>query len=104
VRGVLARLTRQHEANEPRPWKMSEAPADYLAELLAHIVGIEVRLTRLEGKRKLSQQYSQADREGVMRGLEARGERGLAQAMREVKAEVAKQAPAASAANGRTGP
>lgn len=104
VRGVLARLTRQHEANEPRPWKMSDAPADYLAELLAHIVGIEVRLTRLEGKRKLSQQYSQADREGVMRGLEARGEAGLAQAMREVKAQVAKQAPAPSAANGRTGP
>lgn len=82
VRGVVARLTRQHEADQPVPWKMADAPADYLAEQLGRIVGIEIRLTRLEGKRKLNQHHRPADREGAILELEARGNRGLAQAMR----------------------
>lgn len=83
VRGVVGRLTRQHEADQPLPWKMGEAPADYLAEQLRHIVGIEIRLTRLDGKRKLNQHHQQADREGAIQGLEAHGNHGLAQAMRD---------------------
>ena len=83
VRGVVARLTREHEAGQPRPWQMGDAPADYLAEQLSHIVGLEIRLARLDGKRKLSQHHPQPDREGAMRGLEARGHQGLAQAMRD---------------------
>lgn len=83
VRGVVARLTRQHEAAQPQPWKMSDAPADYLAETMRHIVGIEVRLTRLEGKRKLSQNHEARDRDGAIQGLAASGNAGLAQAMRE---------------------
>ena len=82
VRGVVARLTRQHEADQPVPWKMGDAPADYLALQLSHIVGIEVRLTRLDGKRKLNQHHRQPDREGAIHGLEARGNHALAQAMR----------------------
>lgn len=83
VRGVVARLTRQHEAALPQPWKMSDAPADYLTETLRHIVGIEVRLTRLEGKRKLSQHHEARDREGAVQGLRASGNAALAQAMQE---------------------
>ncbi|MBS0434538.1 MAG: FMN-binding negative transcriptional regulator [Proteobacteria bacterium] len=83
VRGVVARLTRQHEADQPLPWKMGDAPADYLAAQLGNIVGIEIRLTRLDGKRKLNQHHRPADREGAIQGLEARGNRGLAQAMRD---------------------
>lgn len=83
VRGVVARLTREHEAKQPEPWKMGDAPADFLAEELAHIVGLEVRLTRLDGKRKLCQHYDLADREGAIRGLEAGGNPGLAQAMKD---------------------
>jgi transcriptional regulator len=83
VRGVVARLTRQHEASEPQPWKMGDAPTDYLAEQLSHIVGIEVRLSRLEGKRKLSQHHQAPDREGAIRGLEAQGNADLARAMQE---------------------
>lgn len=83
VRGVVARLTRRHEADQPQPWKMGDAPADYLAEQLSHIVGIEVRLTRLEGKRKLNQHHATPDREGAIRGLESVGNAGLAQAMRD---------------------
>lgn len=82
VRGVVARLTRQHEADQRQPWKMGDAPSDYIAEQLSHIVGIEVRVTRLEGKRKLNQHHELQDREGAIRGLEARGQHGLAQAMK----------------------
>lgn len=83
LRGVLARLTRQHEASLPQPWKMGDAPADYLAEMLGHIVGIEVRLTRLEGKRKLNQHHNAADREGTIQGLSSQGHADLAKAMNE---------------------
>ena len=83
VRGIVARLTRQHEAAQPQPWKMSDAPADYLADTLRHIVGIEVRVTRLEAKRKLSQHHEARDRDGAIQGLEASGNPGLAQAMRD---------------------
>ena len=83
VRGVVARLTRRHEADQPQPWKMGDAPADYLAEQLSHIVGIEVRLTRLECKRKLNQHHATFDREGAIRGLEFIGNADLAQAMRD---------------------
>ncbi|CAN7326013.1 FMN-binding negative transcriptional regulator [Variovorax sp. LjRoot178] len=82
LRGVVARLTRQHESDQPQPWKMGDAPPDYLAEELSHIVGIEVCLTRLEGKRKLNQHHETRDREGAIRGLEERGNHGLAQAMK----------------------
>lgn len=83
VRGVVARLTREHEASLPRPWKMGDAPPDYLAEQLRHIVGIEIRLARLDCKRKLNQHHEDGDREGAIQGLESRGNHGLAQAMRD---------------------
>jgi len=83
VRGVVARLTRQHEASEPRPWKMGDAPSDYIADQLSHIVGIEIRLTHLEGKRKLNQHHETRDREGAIHALEDRGNTGLAEAMRQ---------------------
>ena len=83
VRGVVARLTREHEADQPTPWKMGDAPADYLSEQLRHIVGIEVRLSRLDCKRKLNQHHERRDREGAIHGLDARGNHGLAQAMRD---------------------
>ncbi|MGF6493705.1 transcriptional regulator [Luteibacter sp. 621] len=82
VRGVVARLTREHEARLPEPWKMSDAPADYLAEELAHIVGIEVEITRLKGKRKLSQNRTSGDFEGAVNGVEGSGNLALANAMR----------------------
>lgn len=82
VRGVVARLTRQHEAGQPQPWKMGDAPADYLDEMLQHIVGLEVRVSRLEGKRKLSQHHEMPDRLGAVDGLQASGNTGLAGAMR----------------------
>ena len=82
VRGVVARLTRQHEASQPVPWKMGDAPADYMAEQLSHIVGIEIRLSRLDCKRKLNQHHERREREGAIQGLESLGNHGLAQVMR----------------------
>ena len=83
LRRVLALLTRTHEAAEPQPWKMGDAPADYLAEQLQRIVGIELRITRLVGKRKLGQNHELRDREGAIQALDARGQSPLAQAMRD---------------------
>ena len=83
LRRVLALLTRTHEAAEPQPWKMGDAPADYLAEQLQRIVGIEVRISRLVGKRKLNQHHELRDREGAIQALDARGQSPLAQAMRD---------------------
>jgi transcriptional regulator len=85
VRGVVARLTREHEAGEPKPWKMGDAPADYIADLVTKIVGLEVEVTRWEGKRKLSQNREARDFQGVVDALEAGGEADLAAAMRAVE-------------------
>ncbi|AVP56514.1 FMN-binding negative transcriptional regulator [Pulveribacter suum] len=87
VRSVVARLTRQHEAGEPRPWKMGDAPREYLDEMLRAIVGIEVRITRIEGKRKLSQNRTAPDRQGAIDALHGRGQDALAQAMRAAAGE-----------------
>lgn len=84
VRGLVARLTREHEkrSNQPKPWMMGDAPADYIDQMLAAIVGIEVTLERLEGKFKLSQNKEALDREGAIAGLSDRQCLGLADAMR----------------------
>ncbi len=73
VRGVVARLTRKMEANEPRPWKMGDAPADYLTHMLGAIVGIEIEVTRMVGKWKLGQNKEARDRRGAVDALLANG-------------------------------
>lgn len=83
VRGVVARLTRTHEAGEPQPWKMAEAPADYVAQMAAQIVGIEVAITSLVGKSKMSQNKEPGDREGVAQAFEARGQEAMAHKVRQ---------------------
>jgi transcriptional regulator len=65
----LERLTNIHEAASPSPWKIQDAPADYIATLAKGIVGVEMVITRLEGKWKASQNRSEADRQGVAHGL-----------------------------------
>ncbi len=83
VRGVVARLTRRHEAAEPAPWKMGDAPADYLDQMVRMIVGIEVEISRLEGKRKLGQNREPRDVAGAVDALQQRGQQALATAMAE---------------------
>lgn len=83
LRGLVARLTREHEARsqQPRPWKMGDAPAGYIDGLLQMIVGLEIEVTRLVGKFKLGQNREARDRLGAADGLAALGQHALAQAM-----------------------
>ena len=84
VRGLVARLTRKMEAGESAPWKMGDAPADYLTQMLGAIVGLEIEVTKLVGKWKLSQNRTQADILGAANTLGAREtdeQRAVSQAM-----------------------
>ncbi|WP_019448756.1 FMN-binding negative transcriptional regulator [Cupriavidus sp. BIS7] len=81
VRGVVARLTRTHEAVQPDPWKMSDAPAEYLDTMLKAIVGLEIEITRLEGKSKLGQNKEVRDIRGAGRALLATGSTLIGEAM-----------------------
>ena len=82
VRGVVGRLTRRHEADEPRPWKMSDSAPEFIDGMLRNIVGIEVAITSLVCKRKLSQNKEERDRLGDADALLATGNTELAQSMR----------------------
>jgi len=83
VRGVVARLTRTHEARagDPRPWKMTDSAPEYIDQLLAIIVGIEVEITRIAGKWKLSQNKEERDRINAAEELRKRGEQVTSAAM-----------------------
>lgn len=70
---LLNRLTDQHEAAQARPWRVADAPPDYIDGLLRGVVCIEIPIDRLEGRLKASQDEARADREGTVRGLRARG-------------------------------
>ncbi len=82
VRGLVARLTRHHEAAEPRPWKMGDSAPEFIDEMLSKIVGLEIEVTLLAGKSKLSQNKEARDRLNAAETLAARGRSELAQAMR----------------------
>lgn len=68
---LVSSLTDRHEANRISPWQVTDAPADYIDGMLRAIVGFALPITRLEGKRKLSQNRSPADVQGVRQGLAA---------------------------------
>ena len=68
---VVSALTTRHEQKMPSPWKVTDAPSDFIAAQLKGIVGIRLEISRLEGKRKLSQNRNEADRAGVVGGLSA---------------------------------
>ena len=69
LRAFVTRLTDRHEASRSAPWTVSDAPEKYIETMLRAIVGIEIVLTSLTGKWKVSQNRSAADRAGVARGL-----------------------------------
>jgi transcriptional regulator len=83
VRGVVARLTRVNEgrAGAERPWKMTDSSSDYIDQLLKMIVGIEIEITRMVGKWKLSQNKEERDRSKAAEELRMRGEVALSAAM-----------------------
>lgn len=83
VRGVVARLTRQHEANTgaSRPWKMTDSSPEYIDQMLSNIVGIEIEITKVTGKSKLSQNREPRDALGAAAELSKRGKTDIADLM-----------------------
>jgi transcriptional regulator len=75
LRGLVTELTDTHEAARTDPWRVTDAPADYIDAMLRAIVGFEIPLTTLTGKWKMSQNRSADDREGVAAGLAAEADR-----------------------------
>lgn len=71
LRDLLARLTDRHEAGRAEPWSLADAPEDYVAAMLNGVVGVRIPIARLDGKAKMSQNKSAADRAGVAAGLAA---------------------------------
>ena len=71
LRRQLELLVDSHEASFAEPWRVADAPPDYIDKMLAAIVGIEIEITELAGKWKISQNRSEADRLGVAQGLAA---------------------------------
>lgn len=65
----VRQLVERHEAGRPEPWSLDDAPADYIAVQAKAIVGLELRITRLDAKRKLTQNRSAADFAAVAAGL-----------------------------------
>jgi transcriptional regulator len=72
LRQLLERLTTRHEASQPQPWQVSDAPEDHIEKMLRLIVGIDIAIERIEGKFKLSQNHPDANRAGVLEGLAER--------------------------------
>lgn len=74
LRRHLAALTAHNEAAFAEPWGLDDAPDEFIAGMVRGILGVEIRLERIEGKWKMSQNRGEADRAGVVDGLRARGD------------------------------
>lgn len=81
VRGMVARLTRIHEASQPEPWKMTDSSKEDIDTMLLAIVGLEIEITRLVGKSKLSQTKEVRDIRSAGATLKGQGDRLIGDAM-----------------------
>jgi transcriptional regulator len=81
----VRRLTRLHEDGREHPWSVDDAPEPFIAGQLRAIVGVELVITRIEAKEKLSQNRSAADAAGVVEGLRASGQEASAAAVERVR-------------------
>jgi transcriptional regulator len=86
LRAQIEALTGAHEAGAAEPWAVDDAPADFIAAQIRGIVGVEIPVTQLDGKWKLSQNRSAADRAGVVEGLKAAGYAEVSAAVAATKA------------------
>lgn len=87
LRTLLERLVDHHEAAEPQPWRITDAPDDHIEQSLRAIVGLEIAIGRIEGKFKLNQNHPERNRLGAIAGLRRRDGDGDA----ELAALMAKQ-------------
>jgi transcriptional regulator len=84
---LVRRLTTKHEAYRDHPWSPDDAPRAFIEGQLRAIVGIELLITRVEAKAKLSQNRPPADVEGVIEGLRERGDLEMADAVEQANAD-----------------
>jgi transcriptional regulator len=82
---LVRRLTTKHEAYRDHPWSVDDAPRPFIEGQLRAIVGIELEITRIEAKAKLSQNRPPADVEGVIAGLRERGDKETADAVERAR-------------------
>ncbi len=78
VHALVTELTARQEEARAEPWAVADAPAVYVQQMLRAIVGIEIAVTQLVGKWKLSQNHGAADRAGEVAGLQADGHAAMA--------------------------
>jgi transcriptional regulator len=90
VRSVVALLTHVHEtrAGEAKPWKMSDGGKEFIDQMIASIVGVEIAISKIVGKSKLSQTRELRDREGAIEALRSRGEIDIANAMEQASSRL----------------
>jgi transcriptional regulator len=69
LRGLVEALTNRHEATRREPWAVADAPAEFIEKQIGAIIGLEIPITRLYGKWKVSQNRPTQDRDGVVEGL-----------------------------------
>jgi transcriptional regulator len=82
---VVHRLTEKHEAGREGRWAVADAPPAFVAGQLRAIVGLELRISRIEAKAKLSQNRPAADIDGVVEGTRARGDVEMARAVQAAR-------------------
>jgi transcriptional regulator len=85
VDGLVRRLTTKHEAGHAQPWAVDDAPARFVAGQLRAIVGVEVVISRIEAKAKLSQNRPAADIDGVVEGTRRHGDEAMSRAVDEAR-------------------
>src|SRR5262245_26390554 len=92
LRAFVTRLTDRHEAARAVPWRVTDAPDDFIERQLGAIVGIEIPVRRLEGKWKVSQNRDEGDRSGVVAGLRE-GDDAAARLMADLVAGAGESSP-----------
>ncbi|WP_226664597.1 FMN-binding negative transcriptional regulator [Microbulbifer aggregans] len=74
IKSLIDELTAQHEASQEKPWSTADAPGGYIEKMLPAIVGLEIEVTSITGKWKLSQNQPEQNQQGVIAGLATRAQ------------------------------
>jgi transcriptional regulator len=85
VGDLVRRLTEKHEAGRPEPWAVDDAPPAFVAGQLRAVVGVELVISRIEAKAKLSQNRPPADIDGVVEGTRRHGDAEMSRAVAQAR-------------------
>lgn len=84
IRRQLESMTAEFEAGFPEPWSVADAPADFTERLITQIIGIEIGVTRLQGKWKVGQNQPPENRSSVIEALRESGQAAMADLVAEM--------------------